>query len=292
MEENKIIGEATEAEVTLEILVEQAKAGDKTALESLIRRIQSRVYNLSLRMLWHPGDAEDATQEILIKVITHLSQFRQESSFQTWFYRVATNHLLTTRKRRAESQQNTFEIYDAALEQRMDQAATLPADSLEQSLLLEETQWRCTLGMLLCLDREHRLAYILGEIIGVSGDEGASIMETTPVAFRKRLSRARQRIGEFMNSHCGIVNPANPCRCSRQLGYKMTHENMTKEGWLFAGKPELQNEVWRHMSELQTLDRVVGLYRSQPGYSAPPQLLQGIKQILDSGKFDWFSSNN
>jgi DNA-directed RNA polymerase specialized sigma24 family protein len=65
----------------LEVFVERAKNGDKRALEDVIRGIQDLIYGLAIRMLWHPSDAEDATQEILIKIITHLDGFRGESSF-------------------------------------------------------------------------------------------------------------------------------------------------------------------------------------------------------------------
>src|SRR5512139_3644606 len=85
-----------------ERLVELAKEGRKEALEELVRGIQDRVYNLALRALFLPADAEDATQEILIKVITHLADFKGESRFTTWVFRIATNHLLTTQKCRAE----------------------------------------------------------------------------------------------------------------------------------------------------------------------------------------------
>lgn len=272
-----------------ETLVEQAKAGDLAALETLLGQVQPRLYNLALRMLWHPADAEDATQEILIRITTHLSQFRQESSFETWCYRIATNHLLTTRKRRAEIQKRTFEMFDADLEQKLDRPAVeLQPDNLEQRLMLEETELRCTLGMLLCLDREHRVAYILGEIIAVSGEEGAFITETTPQVYRKRLSRARERVRGFMNSHCGLVNPANPCRCHRQLGYKITRENFTPASFLFAGKPELDAEVvTRYRDELQSLDKVVGFYRRQPEYAAPEAMLQNLKRLFTSGQFEW-----
>jgi len=63
-------------ESRLDQLVEQAREGDEEALEAVVRGIQDRIYNLALRMLWHPSDAEYATQEILLKVITRLSQFR------------------------------------------------------------------------------------------------------------------------------------------------------------------------------------------------------------------------
>ncbi len=88
--------------VNEEALVQAARAGDRDALDALVSQIQTRLYNLAVRMLWHPADAEDATQEILIKIVTHLADFRGESQFGTWCWRIATNHLLTTRKRRAE----------------------------------------------------------------------------------------------------------------------------------------------------------------------------------------------
>ena len=75
----------------LKILVEKANSGDKNALELVVIEIKDLVYNLSLKMLLFPEDAKDATQEILIKIITHLSTFNHKSQFKTWVYRVATN---------------------------------------------------------------------------------------------------------------------------------------------------------------------------------------------------------
>ncbi|MHB9098158.1 MAG: sigma factor [Syntrophales bacterium] len=66
-------------ETAIEDLVEQAKMGNKDVLEEIIRRIQDRLYGLALRMLFIPADAEDATQEILVKIITHLGTFKGES---------------------------------------------------------------------------------------------------------------------------------------------------------------------------------------------------------------------
>ena len=100
----------------LEWLVEAAKEGDKKALEDLILKIQDKIYGLALRMLYNPSDAEDAPQEILLKIITHLSTFRGESAFTTWMYRVAVNHLLTLRRRQPELEAVSFEEYEKSLE--------------------------------------------------------------------------------------------------------------------------------------------------------------------------------
>src|SRR5215204_7529456 len=95
----------------IEPLVARAQEGDRAALETVIASMRDRIYNLALRMLWHPTDAEDATQEILVRLVTHLGSFRGESTFSTWAYRVASNYLLTTRKRRAEREELTFERF-------------------------------------------------------------------------------------------------------------------------------------------------------------------------------------
>ena len=84
-------------ERTLEDWAQLAQQGDQAALEMVLCAIQDRVYGLALRMLWYPADAEDASQELLIKVMTHLSSFRRDSSFLTWVYHIACNHLLTKR---------------------------------------------------------------------------------------------------------------------------------------------------------------------------------------------------
>ena len=71
---------------------------DAAALEQLVLAVRDRVYRLCLRMTARPPDAEDATQEILIRVITRLSTFRGEAAFTTWVHRIAVNHLLDRRR--------------------------------------------------------------------------------------------------------------------------------------------------------------------------------------------------
>src|SRR5260370_7984514 len=79
-------------------LVLRARSGDHQALEDLVQRHQTWIYNIAIRMLYHPQDAEDATQEILIKVLTRLSSFERRSSFRTWPSRLFFTHLLNTKR--------------------------------------------------------------------------------------------------------------------------------------------------------------------------------------------------
>src|SRR5688572_873151 len=159
-----------------EALVAKARRGDRDSLEHLVVQIQRPVYNLALRMLWHPEDARDASQEILVRVVTHLSSFRGESGFLTWVYRIAANYLISAKQSRVERQELTFEQF---AEDLADGRAESPLESDEwpadKALLLEEVKVGCMHALLTCLDRPHRLAYILGEILEVEGPEAARI---------------------------------------------------------------------------------------------------------------------
>jgi NADPH:quinone reductase len=91
-------GDTQDSTIPDEELVAKAQAGDRDALEGLVRRHQAWVFNIAIRMVWRRDLAEDATQEILIKLVTKLSTFKAESQFRTWLYRIAVNHLLNLRK--------------------------------------------------------------------------------------------------------------------------------------------------------------------------------------------------
>lgn len=204
-------------ELTIESLVEKAKGGDKKALESLIKRVQNRIYNLAVRMLGHPTDAEDATQEILVKAVIHLGSFRHDSAFTTWVYRIATRHLLTTRKHCAKRIEMSFEQFEEQCDRGLSEISLISPIEAEQSLLIEEIKISCMQGILRCLESNLRIAYILGEIFQMTGKEGGYILDISPTAFRKRLSRARALIRDFMGKKCALVNPDNPCKCARQV---------------------------------------------------------------------------
>jgi RNA polymerase sigma factor (sigma-70 family) len=276
-------------EQTLEALVDRARQGDQAALEAVFNAIQDRVYGLARRMLWHPADAEDASQEILLKVLTHLGAFQHESSFLTWVYHIACNHLLTRRKQRAEAKMQTFEQFNAILEEGLAAQGLVEDESGKDWLLVEEIKIGCTMGMLLCLDREDRIAYILGEIFEVSGQEAALILSIPAPTFRKRLSRARQRLYAFMQESCGLINPAAPCRCTRFAAYrKATKGERFSQHLVFAAPLLTQRnhpQVAAGMQELATLDRMAALFRSHPTYQAPHSFVEAMRNLLTSGKF-------
>jgi RNA polymerase sigma factor (sigma-70 family) len=205
-------GDATDAE-----LVERAQAGDRAALEGLVLRHQAWIYNIAVRMVFRPHDAEEVTQEVLVKVITKLGTFQDESKFRTWLYRITANHVLNMRRRDAEARVTTFADYDAAIAGTPDLDLPDPNSApVALPLLVEEAKNGCTMGMLLCLDRKQRLIFTLGEILGASDTVGGEVLEMSAANFRQCLARARRDLHSFMNSRCGLVNKENPCRCPKK----------------------------------------------------------------------------
>jgi RNA polymerase sigma factor (sigma-70 family) len=275
----------------LEQHVRQAKNGNKQALETIVGRIQERIYGLALRMLGSCEDAEDETQEILIKVITHLSDFREESAFSSWVFRVACNHLLTTRKRRNAREEVTFDFLESMLLADADKTYPLTVSGPERILLEEESRLGCMQALLACLDNKTRMTYILGEIFGITSQEGAYIFDITPETFRKRLSRGRKCIGQFMMKHCGLVNHKNTCRCQKQAGKKLAlipaisaAPPVVKRQGVLKGRAE----AMAHLKEISEIERAAAMFRRYPEYHLPQSFQYIVKDLIQSGKYRMF----
>lgn len=196
-------------------LVQLAIDGDKEALQNLILRHQTFIYNLALKMTRNVEDAEDLTQEVLIKAITSLSKFEGKSKFRTWLYRITVNHFINIKKRTSEMKVIGFETYFNSIDDMED----IELSNQEQADLIdsiEELRISCTAGMLLCLDREQRMVYILGDMFDIDHHLGSEILGISPGNFRIRLMRARKDLYNWMNERCGLINKSNPCRCSKK----------------------------------------------------------------------------
>jgi RNA polymerase sigma factor (sigma-70 family) len=277
--------EMTMDETSLETLARRAADGERVAAEALLAAVSGDVYNLALRMLGHVADAEDAAQEILLILLTHLGSFEGRSAFRTWVWRIASRHLLRVRQGRRE--QVSFDAIAGWLAEG-EAAATPDTASAEQQLLVREIEIGCTQGMLLALGREERVAFILVELLGLSGDEAAAVLELAPAALRKRVSRARARLGEFMRAHCGIVDEANACRCARQLPVALAHGLVEPGKLQYATHPVRVDKgslLAVRVRELDHLQRAVDVFRAHPDYAPPSLLTDKIRDLIESGRF-------
>ncbi len=281
--------EKNETDITDQALVESAVAGDKKSLEQLVKRHQAWIYNIALKMVWDPADAEDVTQETLIKIITKLSTFRGESSFRTWSYRIAANHVINMKKRKMEFQYISFEKYGDAILNSPD--LDLPEQSsvpVDVSLLIEETKIGCMNAMLLCLDREQRLIFILGGMFNVNDEIGSEILEISKVNFRQKLSRARKQLANFMSNKCGLMNKDNPCHCAKKTKLMMNAGHVDPENLLFSKNYvyTIEKLVPEKIEEFNDLmeTRSSKLFREHP-FQESPDFVKSLNKILESREF-------
>jgi RNA polymerase sigma factor (sigma-70 family) len=264
-------------------LVARVRAGDRDALEDFVRRHQRWIYNIAIRMLAHPADAEDATQEILVKAITGLAAFEGRSTVRTWLYRIVVNHVLNMRRGRVERPM-TFTEYGRGLDGTPDLDPPDSAAGPDLRLLVDEARIGCTSAMLLCLDREQRLIYVLGEILGVTDGVGAELLDTSPDNFRQRLARARRDLHSFMNDKCGLVNQANPCRCARKTAGFIRCGHVDPGNLLFASDRVRQVREFAPATAdaLATLDaRYADVFRRHPFYESR-DLVPMLRRLLET----------
>jgi RNA polymerase sigma factor (sigma-70 family) len=269
-------------------LVADAQAGSRDALEQLVTRHQAWIYNIVLRMVYDPHDAEDITQEVLIKLITKLSTFEGRSAFRTWLYRIAVNHVLNMKRTKSEEFGWTFEVYANGLRNAPDQDLPDPrAVPVDLQLLVEESKIGCTTGMLLCLSREQRLIYILGEIFGVTDAVGAELLDVSRDNFRQKLARARRDLHNFMHHQCGLVNKANPCRCAKKTQAFMRAGYVNPENLLFAKAhlTRVRDVAPATHDTLASLDeQYAAIHRDHPFHEAP-DFISALKTLINQSTF-------
>ncbi len=217
------------------ILVTEILEGKKESLNGLILRHQPFVYNLAWKMIGDPVQAEDLTQEALLKIIANLKSFEGRSSFRTWAYRIVQNHFLNDKKKPGNVFASNFED----LGHLLDAAPNIDISAEEQEIKKEEireVRLQCLSGMLLCLNKEQRMIYIIGDIFGADHNVGSEIMELSKANYRMKLSKARKDLHNFMLNKCGLVDPSNPCRCHKKVTVVLQHNMINAKDLLYNRK--------------------------------------------------------
>jgi len=264
---------------TLEALAQRAIDGDRDALDRIVKDLQGDVYGLALRMLWNREDAEDATQEVLVRVVTRLSQFDFRSKLKTWVYRIAVNHILDVKKSPVERMELTFERFGRDLVDGLSSEG--PADA-ERSVLTEEVKIGCTLGMLQCLDRPHRLAYILGEIFELPGPEGADVLGIPAELFRKRLQHARAAITSFTRVHCGLASDTAACSCNRRVPAALRAGRVRKDALHFAKEASSFHETRSYVRRVEEARWALEIHRSSRPRASSVEFARRLVRAIDS----------
>lgn len=268
-------------------LVDKSLSGDAIALEEIITRYKDIVFNFTLRMIGDYYEAQDISQEVLIKVITNLSTFQKKSSLKTWILRITSNHVISQKRKIKEFIFSDFSSHNELLD-GLGNETPVDVHNPENKVIGNEMMLQCIEGMLLCLDRDQRAVFIIGAIMGISSSEGAEVLNISNDAFRKRLSRARKDLSQYIKNRCGLINPDNPCRCKQkakaafQAGYISENRGVFNKKRIdevshFINKPEnLADALFNKVSDLYKQVPVMELESAK------------IKQVVQSIEFKNF----
>ncbi len=261
-------------------LIDNAVGGNKKALEELLCGIQDMVYNLSLRMLGSPHDAEDASQEIYIRIITGLSSFKKESAFSTWVYRIAVNHLLNYKKSQsADMPPLSFDYYGADIEAGFIKNTPDLTGGVDEELLAEELKMSCTNMMLQCFDPESRLIYVLGIMFKADSKICGAVLNITPEAYRQRLSRIRRKMAGFLREYCGLAGSPK-CDCKKRIGYAVQKRRLNPAHLEYTALRKAEIEAYTQAME--EMDAQSLIFAKLPQYRSPQKTQDFLRTLLQS----------
>jgi RNA polymerase sigma factor (sigma-70 family) len=188
--------------VTVEdrILVQRAQEGDYPAFDNLIRRYQERIYATIYHMTSNHEDANDLTQETFIKAYKALKNFKGDSSFFTWVYRIAVNKTINFLKSRKNKIYLSLNDLDFNAEHDPDLVAFISDRTPRRDLSLSELHEKLNEAMQKLSD-VHRLVVTLHDVQGLSHEEISRIMDCNTGTVRSRLFYARQQLQGYLSDY-------------------------------------------------------------------------------------------
>ena len=172
-------------------LVLRCQDGDKSAMDTIMRRYQHWVYNIAYGMLGNPEDASDVAQDVFLWLWENIGQFRFRSAFATWLYRIVTNRCLNVKNKKRRRKTEPMEIDDSQPWVLIDTA------SPEKAVLLAE-QREILQTALAKLGDDYRKVIILREIRNLSYDELSEVLGCSVGRVKSRLHEARKALRKFV----------------------------------------------------------------------------------------------
>ncbi len=181
------------------LLLQKSKAGDISAFEELIEGYQKKIFNIAFRIVGNYDDANDLAQEVLIRIYRSIGNFKEQSSFSTWIYRITTNVCLDDiRKRKNKkviSLDEEIKVEDGEMQRQIVSNDPLPEDTAERGELRELVN-----GAIQSLSEEHRVVIVLRDLQGFSYEEISGILKCPEGTVKSRINRARQALKNVLQS--------------------------------------------------------------------------------------------
>ena len=176
-----------------QLLLERAKAGDVAAFEKLIEAYQKKIFNLAYRMTGNFDDAGDMAQEALVRIFKSIANFREQSSFSTWVYRITTNvcldELRKKKNKKVYSLDEEIHAEDGEIQRQI-----MSDDPLPDEIAEKEELKRIVNSAINSLPEEQKIVITLRDLQGLSYDEISEVLDCPVGTVKSRINRARQAL--------------------------------------------------------------------------------------------------
>jgi len=173
-------------------LIKKAQCGDLRAFEQLVQEHYTKIYNIALGLTGSPHDAEDAAQNVLIKLHNSIGSFKFQSKFSTWVYRITTNVCLDEARKKKRSKTSAMADMDDSLYE------TPSKDSSPEEHYISAEKRNALYKGISQLKKEHKQIIILRDINGFSYSEIAEITKCSEGTVKSRISRARSSLKDIL----------------------------------------------------------------------------------------------
>lgn len=269
----------------MKAIIDLAIDGDRNALEIVVIEINNFIFNISLRMLGNINDAEDVTQDILMKILSKLSTFNNKSSFKTWVYRITVNFLLDY-KRNLDYSLN-FDSFANDLKISQVESEKSSNNDLENELKLS-----CTNIMLQCLSPKARCIFILGTIFKVDSITASEILNIRPENYRQILSRSRKKVGNFLAQYCEHAG-GEICSCNRRVNYAISKSRLNTKNLEYTSLEVLDLKLLEDYKEhIEILDDFNLIYEELPQYKSKLLVKEFLEKLVNSTHMKLIESYN
>ncbi len=237
------------------------------------------VYNFCSRMTLDRAEAEKATFETFQRAATGEIPGLDGAQLEQWLLKIAAH---VAEKRLPAEPEVDFDLLDDTL--RSEATRTHEVSSLtapEREFLLWELKQGCMTAVINCLSPGERVAFVLSSVIGKSDADAAQLLDIKEGAFKVRLSRARQKVADYLAPRCEHVNPSNPCHCPSRIGVALNKGFIAPPS---SGQTvQLRNP--RPFSEEPKSHDAVNIFRTLPPQAVPATLVAQLNQAVTSGKW-------
>ena len=200
-------------------------------IDQIIQDYGNYIYNYALKLTCHPADAEDLAQETFIQAWKNLDGLKSELAIKKWLITICYNQFLMKIRQKSSRIEELSEDFQM-LEQEgfmLNDSSSNPVDEVLVEEEIKELQNGCFLAMVRKLTLNQRIVFSLVDMYGMGVEDVSGLLETSVLATKGLLFRARMNIDSFFADHCNILNINNPCSCKAWITFSSNRNNLQSQ---------------------------------------------------------------